>query len=139
MEKHLFISCFIMFLLSFSVLTTMFFKRLRDMRLGATDPKYFKTYDLETNIPTKTAQMVRNYTNLFETPILFYAIIALILALGLQHLHLVYLAYAYAGSRVLHSIVHLTRNKLYPRMITFQLSVLLLLLLWSKTLVLVLS
>lgn len=137
MEKHLFISCFIMFMLSISILTIMFFKRLRDMRVGVTDPKYFKTYDLATTIPTRTAQTVRNYSNLFETPILFYAIIALILALDLQHLHLVYLAYAYAGSRVLHSIVHLTTNKLYPRMITFMSSVFILFLLWSRTLLLI--
>lgn len=139
MEKHLFIACFMMFLLSLAVLATMFTRRMRDVRLGKTDPRYFKTYDLDTRIPAPTVQAVRNYINLFESPVLFYAVIGLVLAMGLAHSHLVVLAYTYVAIRVVHSVVHLTRNKLLPRMITFGLSMLVLLLIWTRTLLLVLG
>ena len=136
MQFHLFLSCFIMVLLTMSVLVTLFRTRMRDMRSGITDPKYFKTYDLATKIPKKTKQMERNYTNLLETPMMFYAVIGLVLALGLAHLHLVILAYLYVLIRVTHTVVHITGNKLYPRMITFWSSVGVLLLLWVRALLL---
>ena len=139
MTHHFFLACFLLFALSIGVLLLMFFSRLKDMRAGVTNPKYFKTYDLETQVPSHTRQMVRNYANLFETPVLFYAIIGLILSMGLEHTHLVVLAYAYPLTRCVHSLVHLTSNKLYPRMITFWTSIAVLSCLWLRALVLVMA
>ncbi len=137
MQIHLFLACLIMFLLTMSVLLTLFIRRMADIRGGVTSIKYFKTYDVEAHVPIQTRQLERNYENLFETPLLFYAVMGLILALGFDHLHLVVLAYAYVGLRVCHSLVHITSNKLIPRMTTFFLSLFVLLLLWVRTLLLV--
>jgi len=139
MEMHLFIACFIQFALTIVVLTIMFFTRIGDVKAGITDARFFKTYDFATEIPNKTKQLNRNVTNQFETPVLFFAVVALILAMGLAHQHLVVLAYAWVFLRVLHTFVHLTSNKLPYRMTTFILSLALLIALWVRTLIAVVS
>lgn len=128
-----------MFGLHVSVLLTLFIRRVQDVRTRKTDARYFKTYDLDTEIPVITRQLSRNYINLFESPVLFYAIIALVLAMGLEHPHFPYLAYGYVGCRVLHSAIHITHNKIYPRMLVFLISWLVLGTLWAKALFLVLA
>ena len=132
MEIHLFFACFIMFGLHMVVLLLLFINRVNNVRAGITDPKYFKTYDIQAQIPRFTKQLARNYSNQFEAPTLFYAVIAMVLAMGLSHIHLVILAYAYVGMRVLHSLTHITSNKIYPRMVLFLLSAFTLTLLWLK-------
>ena len=138
MELHLFIACFILFLLSFGVAARLFLRRVADIKKGDTDPRYYKTYDIEAEIPRQTRLLDRHYLNLFESPILFYAIIALILAMDLAHISLVVLAYVYVGVRLIHSYIHLTKNKVWPRAITFVSSFFVLLALWTNTLILVL-
>ena len=130
MEKNLFLACFLMFGLHAAVLVILFVKRVRDVRSKTTDPRYYKTYDLEANVPVVTRQLSRNYVNLFEAPVLFYAIIALILALGLQNAYFVPLAYAYVACRVVHSLIHTTVNKVYPRLAAFMASWVVLAALW---------
>lgn len=134
MEKHLFISCFIVFGLYLSVLLALFVVRVRDVQSGRTDARFFKTYDFPTEISNLGKQLTRNYSNLFEAPTLFFAIIALILALKLHHPHFVILAYSYAGLRVAHSVIHVTVNKIHPRMFTFFLSTAALAGLWVRAL-----
>ena len=128
-----------MFLLTFCVAIAMFIRRTRDVKQGTTDPRYFKTYDLETKIPTISKQLSRHYINLFESPVLFYAIIALILAMDLDHPHFAILAYAYVAARLVHSSIHLTHNKLWPRIISFFVSFAILGALWVRALIIVVN
>ncbi len=139
MVLHLFIACFLMFCLHLIVMLTLFITRVNAVRAKQLDPRYFKTYDLDTPIPVITRQLSRNYINLFESPVLFYAIILLILSLNLEHEHFTFLAYAYVATRFLHSGIHITINKLYPRMFLFFISWVLLATLWLKALLLMLA
>jgi len=139
MEKHLFISCFAMFAMYIFVLMRMFIARVRDVRTGKIDLRYYKTYSTDAQVPVKTLQLCRNYANQLESPMLFYAVIALVLAMDLTHISLVVLAYVYVGARFLHMVIHTSNNRLYPRMFAFMISILVLAALWVRTLLLVLA
>lgn len=135
MDKHLFISCFILFALNIIVFHFMFIKRIGDVRKGVTDAKFYKTYDIETSIPRFSKQLTRNFINHFETPVLFYAIIGMILIFKITDMSFIYLAYSYAILRTVHTIVHITGNRIYPRMAAFGASMIVLMVMWTKALI----
>ncbi|TAK98422.1 MAG: MAPEG family protein [Rhodospirillaceae bacterium] len=71
--------------------------------------------DLEGIVPGKAQWPSHNYNHLMEQPTVFYAVaIVLALAGGGTGIDL-YLAWAYMGLRVLHSLVQATSNKLSIR------------------------
>lgn len=83
----------------------------------------------------KSLAVSRNFTNLFEMPLLFYVIIILIyFTARLNNSDVpptqVMLAWFYVGLRTLHSTVHLTFNHVPTRFGLFALSNLILILMW---------
>ena len=56
-----------------------------------------------------------NFSNQFELPVLFYAAIAFALLLKQNDLWIVALAWAFALSRLVHSIIHLGSNRVKYR------------------------
>ena len=73
-------------------------------------------------VPPYVSQANRNIVNLFEMPILFYlACILLHLGGGAGSLT-VGLAWAYVALRIMHSLVHVTYNKVWHRLAVFGLS-----------------
>ena len=74
---------------------------------------------LEGKIPDEVNWKAHNYNHLLEQPTIFYAItIALILMSFDAHIN-VYLAWAYVGFRVLHSLVQVTVNVVFYRFLLF--------------------
>ncbi len=76
----------------------------------------------------------RNFVNLLEAPVLFYVVVALHVAFapgaadGLQ----VILAWAFVGTRVAHTLVHVTINNVGLRFLTHRLGVLVLMVMWAR-------
>jgi len=107
---------FAMMLLTFVVWVTMFVRRIRFLTTNEIDPK-----DLE--VPGKLAEITPahvsnpsdNLKNLFEIPVLFYALVLLLLAT--DQVDGIYLgaAWAFVAFRVLHSAVHCTFNRVMLR------------------------
>jgi hypothetical protein len=78
--------------------------------------------DVERAHPGKANWPAHNYTHLMEQPTTFYAVV---LALVLMHFDApinVYLAWAYVGLRILHSIVQATVNVVRLRFTLFLLA-----------------
>lgn len=66
-----------------------------------------------------------NFRNQFETPTIFYALCVLLVALQVQSEAITYTAWVYVICRILHALVHLTNNIIFPyRFVTFLLSIL---------------
>lgn len=65
-----------------------------------------------------------NYAHLMEQPTIFYAIVFALILMGFDALMNVYLAWAYVGLRVVHSIVQSTVNVVRVRFLLFALSTL---------------
>ena len=74
---------------------------------------YFRTYQGDEPEVIRAAR--DHYKNLFEMPVLFYLLMALIYATGNLHLIDIALAWAYVCSRYIHSIIRGTTNRVSYR------------------------
>lgn len=115
---------------TFFVSLIMVKRRRESVRSKKTPMSYFKTYDQ----PVSDERMLtasRNFSNLFEVPVLFYAGCTLAVLLNDQGWMLLALAWIFVGLRVVHSWVHLTSNKVLWRMRTFMLGYFAILIFWT--------
>ncbi|MBP7705221.1 MAG: MAPEG family protein [Caulobacter sp.] len=72
----------------------------------------------------------RNYMNLLELPVLFYAVCVMLFVTGTVDAVAVGIAWAYVAVRAAHSLVHLTYNHVLHRLALFALSNVVLAALW---------
>ncbi|TQV75002.1 hypothetical protein FLL45_08655 [Aliikangiella marina] len=119
----------LMVFLTFTILFSLGFKRFKAAKNREVDPKYYKLYQNGTE-PESCRKFARNYENLFEIPLLFYIGIILTLVLKLECWSMVYVAWAYAVLRILHSYIHCSTNKVLWRFRIFVLSSLVLMAYW---------
>lgn len=120
---------FALILLTMVVAFIMAMNRLSNVKNRKVHPRYYKTFSGERP-PEREVQLNRNYTNLLEQPMLFYAAGAIILALGIQSSVLLWLSWGYVASRLVHTLIHVTYNMPLHRMIAFMVSNVFLLALW---------
>jgi hypothetical protein len=121
-QNFIFFPCLGMLVLTIFVLLRMFFSRLSAVKSGEVDIRFFKTYDFKTNTSHLMTQASRNFSNLFEVPTLFYMICAFALITRNVDGLMYGAAWLYTGLRSIHSIIHLTHNKIGPRMSVYALS-----------------
>ena len=111
MNTEIFIPVFYMVLLTFTVSligTIVRFKNvLIDKNHSGSEMMKFSLPSSATEI---TKQADRNLTNLFEFPILFYAISIVLYVTGKVDSHFVLLAYWFVGLRFAHSFYHIFIN-----------------------------
>ena len=111
MNTEIFMPMFYMVLLTFAVSligTIVRFKNvLIDKNHSGSEMMKFSLPSSATEI---TKQADRNLTNLFEFPILFYAISIVLYVTGKVDSHFVSLAYWFVGLRVAHSFYHIFIN-----------------------------
>lgn len=74
---------------------------------------------LEGVIPDQANWKAHNYNHLLEQPTIFYAITIALILMGFDAPINVYLAWAYVGFRVLHSLVQVTVNVVFYRFLLF--------------------
>ena len=72
-----------------------------------------------------------NFKNLFETPVLFYVAITVSLVLFIQNPLLDSLAWSYVMLRAVHSLVHITYNRVLHRFLVYFSSTLILWAMWA--------
>lgn len=102
---------FAMFLLTFVVWVYMYVRRIAFLRAEQISPKDMAVPgELARISPPEVSNPSDNFKNLFETPVLFYALVLLLFVTGrVDALH-VGAAWVFVGFRVLHSAVHCTIN-----------------------------
>jgi hypothetical protein len=81
-------------------------------------------HDLEGRVPAEAQWPAHNYLHLMEQPTLFYAITLALVLMNFNASINVWLAWAYVGLRVVHSIVQATVNNVAIRFTLFSLSTL---------------
>ncbi|WP_086478863.1 MAPEG family protein [Oceanospirillum sanctuarii] len=114
---------------TFIVLLMLPFRRFALIRSGQVSINDFKLQETD-RVADSVVLVNRNYTNLLEMPVLFYlACVLLYLLERVTPVGLI-LAWSYLGLRVLHSLIHLTYNRVFHRFLIFALSNVVLLLLW---------
>jgi len=103
--------------------------RVRSVRQREIGPDDFK-YGESAKVPGHVSVPNRNYMNLLELPMLFYVVGILLYVTGGASYVTIALAWAYVALRVVHSLIHLTYNKVLHRLTAFTLSNVALVVLW---------
>ncbi len=80
--------------------------------------------------PDHLRKRANNYQNQFELPVLFYALIAFLLATRLVDAVQVILAWLFLITRLVHTYIHIGRNVVIDRFYAFLSSVVALLAMW---------
>ena len=122
-------SMFTMIVLTFTVAIYLLSLRIAAVKAGEVKLSAFRLNNAG-DIPSKMLQASRNYSNLFEVPVLFYAVGGLSLSLQLETLSLVILSWVFVVSRLAHSLIHLTTNNVIHRLQAFMAGNICVLLMW---------
>jgi hypothetical protein len=118
-----------MVLLTFFVGLRLFAVRVQEMREQRIHPQTAST-SLQMASQLKNVQAADNFKNLFEVPVLFYALCAIALAVSHVPAWLAFGAWLFVALRVAHSISHCTYNKVMHRFPVFLLGFAVLVALW---------
>ncbi len=78
----------------------------------------------------ENVQASDNFRNLFEVPVMFYALVAVALATRHTPHWLVVGAWTFVSLRIAHSLIHCTYNRVVHRLAVFAVSFMLLVVLW---------
>ena len=121
---------FAMVLVSFSTLVLLFRARTQSVKNGEVSAGFFKTYQNQVE-PEANLQLSRHFVNLFESPVLFYAVCAAALATQNASPTFQLIAWAYVAARITHAIVHIGANTLQHRIAAYFTGWGILLVLWG--------
>jgi hypothetical protein len=81
--------------------------------------------------PDDIRKLSNNFDNQFQIPVLFYAILPLLIILVKVDWVQVALAWAFVASRILHSQIHTGRNEVIRRFQVFLLGFILVVIMWA--------
>ena len=116
---------FAMLLLTFLVWTFMYVRRIRFIRRsGATPQELAVPGALAAMSPPEVSNPSDNLKNLFEIPVLFYALALILLVTGEADRIDLALAWTFVAFRALHSAVHCTVNIVMLRFTLYLISTL---------------
>lgn len=116
--------------LTFVVATWMFYTRVRYMQQTRFNLKLAKSRSTMAVATQSVSGPADNLQNLFELPVLFYALVPLLIVTSTSSLGFVIAGWAYVGLRALHSLIHCTYNNVMHRFTAYLLSSLVLLGMW---------
>jgi hypothetical protein len=117
--------------LTFTVLALIPFQRFRAAGRKQVSVDDFK-FGESASVPPEVSIPNRNYMNLLELPTLFYAVcLAMFVTQTVTSLALG-LSWLYVALRTLHSLVHLSYNNVFHRLLFFALSNFVLIALWVR-------
>ena len=118
--------------LTFIVMLVMYRTRVAEMKSKKIHPQKMKSRSSAHALLGDSETAADNYSNLFESPVLFYTAILLTLLLMVQDNILVILSWLYVTSRYIHSFIHITYNQVMHRFSVFIFSSLVLLAIWVR-------
>ncbi len=121
--------CAAMVLVTALVWVRLYADRLGEMRSRRIDPQSLATARAAAGLLQNT-QAADNFRNLFEVPVLFYVLCIAIAANGGSTTGLVAAAWTYVGLRALHSLIHVSYNRVLHRFLVYVASTLLLFGMW---------
>lgn len=117
------------------LLTAIVWVRLYIVRIGEIRQRRIDPQSLATSASAGQAlqrvQASDNFKNLFEVPVLFYALCAVLASAQNVSAFFVVGAWVYVALRYIHSFIHLTYNRVMHRFAVYVLSTVVLLILWA--------
>lgn len=128
--QHLFAACLAMVALTFIVGLRMFRTRVTEMMTRRVHPQSLALSGRRAERLQDT-RAADNFSHLFEVPVLFYLLCAVAIGTGHVPVWLPALAWLFVLSRVAHSAIQCSYNKVMHRFAVFLGSFLLLLAMWA--------
>ena len=120
---------FVQVLLTYVVLGLMIQARAKSRaEYGQTPQDMAVAPDQDWNLPA--LKVSNNYENLFELPVLFYAVTAFALITRQVDVWMLGLAWAFVVARIAHSVLHIGRNIVLWRGTAFAFGAAILMLMW---------
>ncbi len=116
--------------LIFIVSLTMFVARAGHIRRNPPGPDTFASGEAASRYFAPIEMPANNYRNLFEMPVLYFALVPLLLITNQDGAVQVALAWIYVALRALHSFVHIGPKKVPVRALLFALSAVVLMAMW---------
>ena len=117
-------------------LTFLVWLRMYQVRLGEIGRKHIDPNDLATRKDSsrllQDTAAADNFSNQFEMPVLFYVGILLALNLMLQDRVLVYFAWVFVATRVVHAMIHLSYNDVTHRFVVYVLGSIAVMGIWTR-------
>lgn len=120
----------ILALLTFAVLGQVPFRRFQAGAAGQIKADDFK-YGESASVPGHVSIPNRNYMNLLELPMLFYIASLMFFVTKKVDAIAIGIAWAYVLLRIIHSVIHLTYNKVVHRIVPFAVSNFVLMAYWA--------
>ena len=109
-----------MFLLTFAVWLFMYVQRFRYMAANKIKPQDIPTPEaIAKLLPDRINRSSDNFKNLFEMPVIFYAVSSLALSLHITDRVLMTMAWAFVLFRAIHSAIHCTVNHVPMRFLSY--------------------
>ncbi len=130
MTDPIWMPCAAMVGLTALVWLKLYADRLGEMRARRIDPQALSTARAAAGKLERT-QAADNFRNLFEVPVLFYLLCVALALNGGSTQGFVAAAWAYVGLRALHSLIHVTYNRVTHRFLAYAASTLLLFGMWA--------
>jgi hypothetical protein len=112
----------------------MYATRIPAMQRAKIDVAELSRTGAKLELPPEVSRVADNYNHLHEQPTIFYALALAAQLAGAADATNVGLAWAYVGSRVVHSLVQATKNVIPVRFALFTLGSVLLMILLVRTL-----
>lgn len=125
----------ILVFVTFGMMFWMLKLRYKAVLKDGFDPKYFRLYDNQQSsvpMPEYLAKVTQHYQNLLEMPPLFYLALILLAALNITDTFYVMLSWGFLFSRLFHSYIHTTANRVLKRKNAFIVSLAILITLWAR-------
>lgn len=120
---------FFLVMLTFLVMVVTFRSRMSSVNSGKIPLSFFSLMQGH-DAPDLVVKSTRNFSNLFEVPVLFYVGALAYIALDLTAPTPILCAWLFVAARALHSLIHLTYNNVLHRLIIFGLGNICLLVMW---------
>ena len=120
----------VLVLLTGAVFVRLFRDRIAEMRARRIHPQQMATAK-QVQETMQNVASADNFRNLFEVPVLFYALCAFLAITQLTTMFLLACAWGYVVLRAAHSYIHLTKNKVIRRFQVYFASTIVLYVMWA--------
>jgi hypothetical protein len=129
MSDPIWLPCAAMVGLTAAVWVKLYADRLGEMRAKRIDPQALASARATAQL--ERPQAAENFRNLFEVPVLFYVLCVALVLNGGSTPGFVTAAWVYVALRVVHSLIHVTYNRVTHRFLIYVASTLLLFGTWA--------
>lgn len=130
MQREIVLPAVALVVLTAIVWVRLYWERIGEMRARRISPQSLASSALASQNLSKT-QASDNFRNLFEVPVLFYALCAVLASAQYVAPFFVIGAWVYVVLRYVHSFIHLTYNRVSHRFVIYAVSTVVLFVLWG--------